>query len=209
MCNGWRADRAVYFDRLEVHLSIRAIATTLLLFVALQTFAGYEVEVTKATGFPASAGTVAVLPASCPSDVDCVTLNRTIAANMSRVKLRSLALPVVRQAMIDARIETITEENRQMLADKLGADSFLVVTVGSADTAAAGGTAIPIGGVIVLAPSKLARGTVEIRIVGARDGKLLMRGNGAGSSRARAETGVLAKTIARILERAFPSPLQH
>lgn len=54
-------------------------AALLLIGCSAVVHAGYNVEVQKKSSFPEGVGTMAVLPASCPAEVDCVWLNRFIA----------------------------------------------------------------------------------------------------------------------------------
>jgi hypothetical protein len=167
--------------------------------------AGYNVDVQRKSSFAEDVGIVAVLPADCPPDIDCVWLNRFIGQQFSRrPDVRSVPLEAVRQTMMDENIAVFDEAGRQKLAEKLGVQSFALVSIGHAGTKDSGAVAIPMGNSFYIAEDQVAEGSVQFEIIAANDGAILLKGVGHGKSEFRSTIRLLAKTFAEIFVKAFP-----
>jgi hypothetical protein len=164
---------------------------------------GYSVEVNKVADFPRSFETLAILPASCPPAVDCLWVESLIAGKLVERGLDVVPAAVVRQWMFDSGIKEVTPENRKILAEKLGADAFVVVVVDSMTSETSGSTGVFIGNVFTSAASKRSSGSVQLAVVAADSGKTLMEATGFGESTARPKRGVIGKTFNQIFDRAF------
>lgn len=60
-----------------------------------------------------------------------------------------------------------------------------------------------VGNTFTAVPSKKSSGSVQLAIVSAATGKVLMQGTGFGESSARPKRGVIGKTFNEILNRTF------
>jgi hypothetical protein len=165
---------------------------------------GYSVQVNKVTDFAQSFTRLAMLPASCPTGVDCIWIESLVAGKLSDRGLKIVAAPIVRQLMFDLEMKAVTPESRKILADKLGVDAFVVTAVDSMATENAGTTGVFIGNIFTAVPSRRTSGSVQLAIVSADTGKTLMEGTGFGESTARPKRGVIGKAFNQIIDRAFP-----
>ncbi len=101
-------------------------------------------------------------------------------------------------------IQAVTDENRAALAERLGADAFLLVVVGHSGSEAEGvGSGVVTGNVVTMSGFAIAKGGVEIAILSAKDGKLLLKGTGFGETDWKTEKGVLSKVLEKLFERAM------
>jgi hypothetical protein len=100
---------------------------------------------------------------------------------------------------------------RRDLAKRFGVDAFLIAAVADADRQSTGsvgyGSANGFGkfvwGMFGAANIERSSGNVQIAIIRADDGKVLMRGTGFAESQTRSLNRVLANIAADILENAF------
>lgn len=178
----------------------------LALLHASPAIAGYNVEATTVKDWPGVAGKIAVAPASCPADFDCAWLNETINDYFNdNEHVVFVSSQDVSQAMLDAGVEQLDAEGAKKLAELLGVQSFLLVTVGNAETKQETGTvATPVyGGGFIITGSRVAQGSVDVRIISS-DGKTLAKATGFGESSFRKGKGVVGKVFGRLFERLFP-----
>ena len=181
---------------------LRIVLVSTLLLVAANA-AGYSVQVNKVSDFPTAFTTLAMLPASGPTGFDTIWLETLLAEKLTRRGITIIPARVVRQAMFDLQITAITEDNRRVLAQKVGADAFLAASVDAAGTENAGSVGVIIAGVFTAIPSERNTGSVQLAIVSAESGKLLMQGYGHGQSELRTKRGVIGKTFDNILDKVF------
>lgn len=181
----------------------KAIIFVLAIFSS-QAWAGYKIEATTAKDWPDSAGKVAVLPAICPADFDCAWLNETITEYFSdRAHPAFVDSTTVSQALLDAGTDQLTEENRANIATTLGVQSFFFVVVGSSEVKITGSTGTTIGRSVIITPTTVGQGSLEVRIISA-DGKLLAKATGFGTSGWRSGRRLIGAVFEEVLDRLFP-----
>jgi hypothetical protein len=179
--------------------------SALIMAVMSSAHAGYNVDTHTVPGWPKVAGKIAIVPAVCPANFDCVWLNETITDDLEdHENISFISQEQVSQAMLEAGVEQITDANLSKMAGILGAQSFLFVTVGDSDTKQSGAVAAPIArGGFILVPSRVAQGGLDVRIVSA-EGKVFAKGTGFGESSFRHGKGVVGKIFEKILDALFP-----
>lgn len=180
---------------------LSCVALVALLLLSCSVLARYNVTVTKASAWPAAAGKIAILPAMCPSDFDCVWLNEVLGDYVDDEDYPFVAGPEqVAQAMLDAGVEVLEGEGARIVAEMLGADSFLVTVVGNAESRDDATMAVPaFGGGFLMGSTQRAQGGVEIRVVTA-EGKSLARGSGFGESSFKKERRVAGKVFEQLID---------
>lgn len=181
----------------------RMISLVLSLVITTPNALAYSVQVNKTADFATTFTTLAVLPASCPPDFDCLWVENILAEKLRGRGVTVVPTTVVRQQMFDLEIKTITSENRQALAQKLGVEAFVVASVDSVATESGAATGVFIGNIFTAVPSKKNSGCVQLAIVSAETGKVLMEGSAFGESSARPKRGVVGKSFNLILDRTF------
>jgi hypothetical protein len=181
---------------------IRSLLLAIALLGSLNAWA-YTVQVNKTPDFATAFQTLAVLPASCPPDFDCLWLENVIADKIRVRKVTVIPALVVRQRMFELEIKAITPENLKLLAEKLGVEAFVVAAVDSIATETSGATGVMVGTVFVAGAQKKSSGSVQMSIVSASTGKVLMEASGFGESSARPKKGVVGKAFNLILDRTF------
>jgi hypothetical protein len=114
-----------------------------------------------------------------------------------------ISAETVRQKMFEAGIIGLDEANRRQVAESLGVDGFLQVIVHGSSKETSGSVGVLIGTIVTMVPSDVSKGGVEVRVISADEGKLLLRGEAHGSSEFRSPKGVLGKMIGDILRRGY------
>ena len=181
-------------------------AGTVLALVSLQGFAGYDVQVTASPEIRTTVKSVAVSPATCPKDVNCVWIERELEEDLVHYReLTVVSATRVRQVMLELAIETINDESRAALAEELKIDAFLIPVVGHSGSESAGAVGVWTGTTVIMTDSSIAKGSAELHLVRASDGKALMRGSGFGESEFRSGKGVVRKVFRQILSKTFGS----
>lgn len=171
-----------------------------LLLLSQSALAGYNVDVTKVSNWSEVSGKIAIAPAMCPADFDCVWLNETMAEYVTEGYPFTAGPQQVAQAMLEAGVESLDGEGAQQIAELLGVDSFLLVVVGNSESTVQSAVAFPaFNGGFVMAPSKRAQGGLEIRVV-TSEGKTLARGSGFGESGWRKGRGVIGKVFGNLVD---------
>lgn len=181
----------------------RLIALLLVTLSAVPALA-YSIHVNKASDFAVSFRKLAILPAVAPPGMDTIWVETVVLEKLLNKKLQVLPSSIVKQVMFDLEIKDLTAENRRQLAAKLGVDAFVVAAVDAAETENAGTVGVFIGTVFTAVPSERNSGSVQLAIIAADTGKVLMEGSGHGQSELRSKKGVIGKTFAEIVDRAFP-----
>lgn len=163
--------------------------------------AAYNADVSKVANWAEAAGKIAIAPAMCPSDFDCVWLNETMADYVGADGYPFTAGPrQVSQAMLEAGVESLDGEGAKQVADLLGVDSILIVAVGNAETRTSSAIAIPIyGGGFMMSPNNRAQGGLEFRVI-TPEGRTLARGAGFGESGWRKGRGVVGKVFGTLID---------
>ncbi len=181
----------------------RVVVLTLSLTISLAAH-GYSVEVNKVMDFPKSFRSLAMLPAACPSNVDCLWVESLVLGKLLERKLPIKPASAVRKMMFEMGVKELDDTNRRLLAQKLNVDAFVVVSIDSMTSESVGTTGVLVGNVFTAVPSKRNVGSVQLAIISAETGKPLMESTGYGESSARPKRGVIGKTFNEILSRAFP-----
>lgn len=162
-----------------------------------------SVQVNKVSDFGSSFKKLAILPAAGPAGFDTIWLDDVLSQKLASRKVRFVHPTIVRQAMFDLGITELTPEQRKALAEKLGVDAFIAAAVDAVGTQNAGAVGVLIGGIFTAIPSDKNTGSVQLVIISADNGKLLMRGIGHGESELRSKRGVVGSTFDRILDQVF------
>lgn len=160
---------------------------------------------------------VIILPPACPSNVDCNAFEQAITTQLLQRKLQIIPAALVRQRLFELETEQLTDQIRRDLAKQFGADAFVIAAVGDVQRQVAGsvgsGNATSAGrfvwGMFTAANIERSSGNVQIAIVRAEDGKVLMRGTGYGESTVRGLNGVLSSLAADMFERGFFIPVDR
>lgn len=185
-------------------MRLLAVAITLVLTMTSLAIAGYRIDVTRLPGATANIKTIAVSPAACPVDVDCVWVEQKLLEDLRTYHpFRVLSASAVRQAMLELEIEKIDDEARVKLAEKLGADAFLVPVVRHGGKESQGTVGFWTGNMFFAGSDDVAQGSVELLLIRADTGKAVVKGIGFGESEWHGEKGVIAKTFRKILAQAF------
>jgi hypothetical protein len=173
----------------------------------LPTFPGYDVQVTASPEIRSTIMAIAVIPVSCPRDVNCVWIERALLDDLRQYpEFTVVSTSRVREVMLALGVETIDNAARTALADALKVDAFLVPVVGHSGTESQGAVGIWTGTTVIMTDSSVSKGSVELHLLRASDGKALLRGSGFGESEFRSGKGVVRKVFRQILREAFGSP---
>ncbi len=180
--------------------------------------AGFRIEGGANDDFRQTAGVVAVLPAICPAEVDCVWLDRKIAGELLRRRkpeFRSAA--ATRAALTAVGAKELTAENRTPLAASLGAQTLLEIRVRELEKVRAKRGRDP--DERPLAPGEKyargdgsdgsddsVRGRLEIRAISAETGRTVAEGAAFGDAPGLSEKKLLGPMVAQLLDRMFPLP---
>jgi len=169
--------------------------------------AGYNVRANVVQGALDTVHSIAVGPGVCPADFDCLWLERKLEEQLQGYS-RFAFVPTdrVRQAMLELGIDHLDDGSRVRLAETLRVDAFLVPVIGHSGKESAGAVGIWTGYTFVMADSSVAKGNVELILLGAADGKTLFKGSGFGESEWRTGKGVALKIVREILIKTFGSP---
>ena len=169
--------------------------------------AGYDVQVNTVPDFLKDITVVAVVPATCPPRVNCISAESDLAQELQKYgKFTVIPAERVRQAMIEAEIKQIDDTTRFTLAEKLHADAFLLPVIAESGTESQGGVGVWTGYTVTIVDSQVAKGNVQLLLIASKSGKTLMQGTGFGESEWRSKKGVLRKVFHSILAKAFGSP---
>lgn len=188
---------------------MRTKLTTLIVLccVVIPVQAGYSVKVNSVPNLLHAAGAIAVLPATCPPQVDCVWLDAKVAKELARyTQLKVIDTDAVTQVMFNLGIDSVGPEHRAQLSKSLGVDSLLMVRVGHSEVTKEVTGYKSTGYRVRAITEKIAKGTLEVSIVSTKTGKPLMKGKGFAESEFRGGKGVLGKTFQKILRKAFGKP---
>jgi len=177
------------------------------LVLVMPAFAGYNVQVTKLPEFDSRVKSVALSPADCPEGLDCVWIEDRLLEDLKRYASIDVVPPSrVRQVMLELEINQVDETSRPVLAEHLHVDSFLIPLVGHASEESAGSISLWSGYSMTTIDDTVAKGRVELLVVGGTDGKVLLRGTGFGESDLRSQKGVIRKIFRQVLIKAFTKP---
>lgn len=94
---------------------LRVAAFVISLVVAPASLWAYSVQVNKVPDFATSFSKLAVLPAACPPDFDCLWVEAVLGDKLRARGLDVMPTVVVRQWMFDLEITAVTPENRNVL----------------------------------------------------------------------------------------------
>lgn len=181
---------------------LRSVAALSVMLLAANAFA-YSVSVNKVSGFDTSFTALAMLPGTGPTGFDTIWLDNLLAQKLAARGITVLPASVVRQAMFDLEIKQLTDDTRKQLAQKLNVDAFIVAAVDAWGTENAGTVGVFVAGIFTAVPSDRNTGSVQLAIIAADSGKVLMQGAGHGQSELRSKRGVIGKTFDRILAQVF------
>lgn len=168
--------------------------------------AGYDVQVNTVPDFLKDVDTVAVVPMTCPSRVNCISAETDLVQELQKYgKFTVIPAERVRQAMLEAEIKEIDDSTRSTLAERLHADAFLLPVITESGTESQGGVGVWTGYTLTMVDSQVAKGNVQLLLIASKSGKILMQGAGFGESEWRSKKGVLRKVFQSILAKAFGS----
>lgn len=183
-------------------MRVKALIVAALLIAALDVHA-YSVSVNKVPEFEKSFLKLALLPGSGPTGFDTIWLDDLLLQKLAARSVPVTPANVVRQAMFELELKELTAEGRARLAEKLDVDAFIVAVVDAAATENSGTVGLFAAGIFTAIPSERNTGSVQLAIVSATSGKVLMQGSGHGQSELRSKRGVIGKTFDRILDQVF------
>lgn len=166
----------------------------------------YTVDATTTAEFWDYADAIAVVPIEpCPGGIDCLDMEEDIHDDLLDDVQNVRSAHQVRQALMSINALRLTAENRLAVAQKLKVKAYLVVMIAHTDREETENYNIWVGDKWFLWEDSRNRGSVDVLLITADGGKLIMRGTGHGSSEFRSQKGVLMKIIGEILEKAFES----
>lgn len=168
--------------------------------------AGFRIEGGKADSFPAAAGVIAVLPPSCPAKVDCAWLERQVAGELLRHSKWPFRSPAQsRAALQDLGKPTFSDDDRQALAERLGAQTLLEIHVVELVKERPGRTLDPDDPTSSASDARpRVRGRLEIRAFAAETGKTVAEGAAFGDDQGAGEKRFLGAMLRQLLDRMFP-----
>jgi len=108
----------------------------------------------------------------------------------------------VRQVLFDLGGTAVSDENKAALAEKLQVDAFLISSVGSATTDTIAIIPLPVYAGIA-APILKTSGAIELTLVAADSGRMLMHGVASGAAGFRTKKSVIASMLDQMMNRAF------
>lgn len=197
---------------------MRTSIALLLVFLAGSLFAhGPSVQVDRVDNLSSAFERLVVLSPSCPPHVDCIWFERNLTEHLMKRKIKVVPSSLVRHVLFEMEATEVTDELRREVAKRVQADAFLLASVDHADREKTGsvgsGTALGIAnfvtGLFGATPIERSTGNIQIVIIRAEDGKVLMRGSGFAESEVRSLRGVLSRISSEIFERAFYVPLNR
>ena len=166
--------------------------------------AGYKIDVTKLPGATDGIETIAISPAVCSADVNCVWVEQKLFEDLAAYRqFRVVSASAVRQAMLELAIEKIDDQARIRLAEKLTADAFLIPIVRHGGKESEGAVGFWPGNMFYMGSDEVSKGSVELVLMKADTGKTIVKGVGFGESEWYGQKGVIAKTFRKILAEAF------
>jgi len=170
-------------------------------------WAGYNVRANVVQGALNTVHSIAVGPGVCPADFDCLWLESKLEEQLQGYpRFDFVPADRVRQAMLELGIDHLDDGARVRLAETLKVDAFLVPVIAHSGKESAGAVGIWTGYTFVMTDSPVAKGSVELVLVGAADGKMLFKGSGFGQSEWRTGKGVVLKIVREILIKTFGGP---
>ena len=167
---------------------------------------GFDVQVVKATYNLADLELVAVLPPACEAEVSCTWIEEQLDEDLYAGKyFAHIPSSRVHQEMLELDIQFWDDEARELMAESLGATSFLLPVITVAGHGGSGGSVgFYSGGIGVSGSGSSSTGGAELVFIRASDGKEFIHGEGFGKSGFRSQKSVVSKIFRRILEEAFP-----
>ena len=177
--------------------------------------ADFRIEGGANDDFRQTAGVVAVLPAICPAEVDCVWLDRKIAGELLRRRKPEFRSAAATQAALTAvGAKELTAESRTPLAASLGAQTLLEIRVRELEKVRAkrgrdpDETPLAPGGKYARGDGSddSVRGRLEIRAISAETGRTVAEGAAFGDAPGLSEKKLLGPMVAQLLDRMFPLP---
>ena len=170
-------------------------------------WAGYNVRANVARGALDNIRSIAVGPGVCPPDFDCLWLESKLEEQLQGYpRYDFVSADRVRQAMLDLGIDHLDDSSRLRLAENLKVEAFLVPVIGHSGKESSGAVGVWTGYTFVMTESQVAKGNVELVLLGGADGKVLFKGSGFGESEWRTGKGVVLKILREILIKTFGEP---
>lgn len=162
-------------------------------------------NVNTVSDFAISFRRLAIAPAISPTRIDPVWVEGLLQEKLALKGIQAIPSTVVRKGMFDLGIQKLDDASMAKLAKSLECDAFLIPIVKSSEVESEGavGGLMPYTGSFYALSMEVARGGVELAIVRARDGKVLLQGVASGYSDMRSERGVIGKIFSDILDQAF------
>lgn len=181
-------------------------ALFLVLFAAIPASGKVTVDVQKSAELEATVKTVAMLPATCPSHIDCLWIDDRLAEEFGkRTPFRVVTARQVKQLLFELGVAAVDDSSRATVLERLHADALVVPIVMHSGKESEGTVGVWSGPTMVLVPDEKKTGRVALAIYGT-DGRQLLRGEGYARSGndLKKERGVILMTFTEILKEAFP-----
>ncbi len=182
------------------------MAVVAMLFAVAPATAGFRIEGGKEDSFPAAAGVIAVLPATCPATFDCAWLDRQIEGELLRFKEGHFRSAQQAQAALQALGKQVySAEDRQTLAERLDAQTVLEIHLRELVEIKEGRSSDPddtmVGG---RDGNHTVRGRLEIRAYAAASGQQLADGTAFGDADTGSAKRLVGPMLRQLLDRMFP-----
>jgi len=112
-----------------------SVLTALTLTLCGYASARYSVNVNVVPGLMERVHTIAIAPGDCTPGIDCLWLEEKLFAELAMHReLRVIPARDVRARMFELKLDELNDQSRVALAEKLGADAFLVPIIQHSDT---------------------------------------------------------------------------
>lgn len=181
-----------------------AIIVLTLLTASSPTFAKYSVEVHSVPDFKQLVHSVAIMPALCPPDLDCLWLEKRIAEHLDTYRgVTVVPAERVRAMMFEMGVEHLDQSARAALSEKLKVDAFAVPLVEHSESQSSGMVGFWVGSTVGMVDTSVIKGKVELLIVQAGSGTVLVKGIGYGKSGSRTDKGTVFEIFRRIIQKAM------
>ena len=185
-----------------IRIRFAAIGVLLFAFSATIAFAGFQIQVDTITDLGKSFHRVAIVPCPAAEGVDPAWVDSLLLEKLTARHIAVVPAAKLRQLLFDLGATNVNDENKAALAEKLQVDAFLMSSVGSATTDTIAVIPLPVY-VGIGAPILKTSGAVELTLVAADSGRMLMHGVASGGAGFRTKKSVIGGMFNQLMDRAF------
>ena len=182
-----------------IRIRFAAIGVPLFAFSATIAFAGFQIQVDTITDLGKSFHRVAIVPCPAAEGVDPAWVDSLLLEKLTARHIAVVPAAKLRQLLFDLGATHVNDENKATLAEKLQVDAFHMSSVGSATTDTIAIIPLPYAGAPILKTS----GAVELTLVAADSGRMLMHGVASGGAGFRTKKSVIGGMFNQLMDRAF------